>query len=269
MGFGKSFKKTYLKAKKKAYGSRGVKGRYYRVGAVQGLKNLAQDVEMIKSRLNVEKKQKLRDVITQNFGQVNGNADGALAMDVTPVISQGTGGDARVGNSLKLTGLTFPMSLTQMTNNRGDRQIRVTLLRVKAADNGVTASEAFQQVWDTNPLTTVRDYNAPRAFRNSANDGISVIRSQTYYLKAPSVIQGTGDTDTERMIKSCRFSVKLQDILRYESGSETYPQGIRYILVFQANAGNSGSTSSLDVPVQNGSTGIALRLGQRSWWVDN
>ena len=269
MGFGKSAKRTYFKLKKKAYGSKGVKGRYIRPGAVTGLQNLAKDVAMIKSRLNVEKKQKLRDVITQNFGQVNANADGALAMDVTPIISQGTGGDARVGNSLKLTGLTFPMSMTQMTNNRGDRQIRVTLLRVKAADNGVTAAEAFEQVWDANPLTTVRDFNAPRAFRNSSNDGIAVIRFKTYYLKAPSVIQGTGDTDTERMVKSCRFSVKLDDILRYESGSDTYPQGIRYVLVFQCNAGNSGSTSSLDVPIQNGSTGVALRLGQRSWWVDN
>lgn len=273
MGFGKSAKKTYMSAKKKAFGDRGVKGRYYRVGAVKGLQNLAKDVEMIKSRLNVEKKHKDRDVITYPVGQVNQNSDGALAMDITPVIAQGTDSDERVGNSLKLTGITLPMSLTQMDENRGDRRVRITLLRVKAADNGVSAQEALEQVWDTNPLTGLRDFNAPRAFRNSKSDGISVLRSMVCYVPAPNTAnaEGAGSVDTERMVKNLRLSVKLQDILRFEQSSDTYPQGIRYIIVFQANAGNvnTSANSTLDVPVTYQKTGLTLRLGQRNWWVDN
>lgn len=272
MGFGKTIKKTYMKAKKKAYGSRGVKGRYYRVGAVQGLKNLAKDIEMIKGRLNVEKKFKDRDVLTHYVGQSHFDTDGAYYNDVTPVISQGVNDDQRVGNSLKLTGLTLPMQFSQQTNCLGDRKVRVTLLRVRCATNEVDTSEAFQQVWDVNPLTQVRDFNAPRAYRNSKTDGITVIRSKVYHIKGPQLDNGgIGIDQAERNCLSCRFSVKLNDILRYANNAATDPDGIRYYIVIQADAGNTHPTgvSTLDIPVKSNSSGLDIRLGQRSWWVDN
>lgn len=267
------WKNTARKAERKVFGKGGAKRRYG-IGKGKGgfkLMKLAQDLEMVKNRLNVEKKHKDRDVITSAIGQVNHNTDGASAMDITPIISQGTDSDERVGNSLKLTGISLPMSFTQQEQNRGDRRVRITLLRVKAADNGVTAQEAMEQVWDVNPLTGLRDFNAPRAFRNSKNDGISVLRSYVCYLKAPASADSSA-VDTERMVKNLRFSVKLQDILRYEQSSDNYPQGIRYILVFQCNAGNisgGASPSTLDIPVPGQNTGLTLRLGQRNWWVDN
>ncbi len=91
MGFGKSVKKTYMSAKRKAFGKGGVKGRYYRPAAVKGLQNLAKDIDMIKSRLNAEKKQVEVDVTTSGLGQCSANADGGLVMDVTPIINAGTG----------------------------------------------------------------------------------------------------------------------------------------------------------------------------------
>jgi hypothetical protein len=266
MGLGRTIKKAYMKGKKKAYGSKGVKGRYIRPGFTKGMGNLIKDVEMIKSRLNVEKKHKDRDVITYNVGQVNNAVDGAFAADVTPIISQGTDSDERIGNSLKFTGMTLPMSFTQQVQCLGDRKVRVSLLRVKAADNDVTATEAFQHVWDVNPLTGVRDFNAPRAYRNSKNDGISVIRSKVYTVKGPQLDNSSlGISATERNVLTCRFSVKLEDILRYEDSSQTYPQGIRYILVIQCNAGNmGGGTSTLDVPVVDASSALDVRIGQRN-----
>lgn len=270
MGFGKSIKKTYMKAKKTAYGERGVKGRYYRVGAVKGLQNLAKDVEMIKNRLNVEKKHKDVDVTTSSIGQVNQNLDGVLALDVTPSVDQGTGEQQRVGNSLKLTGMTFPMSFTQQINCMGDRKVRVSLLRVRSSDNGVTPTEALQEVWETNPLNGLRDFNAPRAYRNSKNDGIAIIRQQTYYVKGPEIGSPGNNVDAERNVKTCRLSLKLEDILRFDEDGHSSPDGIRYILIFQCNAGNLSSlASTTDVPVTDGSTGLVLRLGQRNWWVDN
>lgn len=268
------WKSTGREIERKVFGKGGAKRRYGIGKGKGGFKfaKLAADLEMVKSRLNVEKKHKDRDVITYPVGQVNNNTDGALAMDITPVISQGTDSDERVGNSLKLTGISLPMSLTQMIENRGDRRVRITLLRVKAADNGVSAQEALEQVWDVNPLTGLRDFNAPRAFRNSKNDGISVLRSMTCYIPAPAAASAEGNAvDTECMVKNLRFSVKLQDILRFEQSSDTYPQGIRYVIVFQANAGNvnSSTNSTLDVPVTFKSTGLTLRLSQRNWWVDN
>ena len=113
MALGKAIKKTYMKAKKKAYGEKGVKGRYIRPGFTKGMGNLIKDVEMIKSRLNVEKKYNDVDVLTHYVGQCFVNTEGAYYQDVTPAISQGVGESQRVGNSLKMTGMTFPLQFNQ------------------------------------------------------------------------------------------------------------------------------------------------------------
>jgi hypothetical protein len=272
MGLGKTIKKAYMKGKKKAYGSKGVKGRYVRPGFTKGMGNLIKDVEMIKSRLNVEKKHKEIDVTTRDIGQVDVNTDAAQLIDITPAISQGLGSDDRVGNSIKMTGLTLPMSFTQMGTCLGDRKVRITLLRVRSANNTVSGGDAFAQVWDTNPLNGLRDYDAPRAYRNSKTDGISVIRTMTCYVKGPQLDNGSpGTFDYERQIKNVRFSVKLDDVLRYEADADTAPDGVRYFIVFQCNAGNisTGSSSTRDIPVTSPDSGLKLRLGLRAWWVDN
>ena len=322
MGLKTTVKKAYMKAKKKAYGSKGVKGRYVRPGFTKGMGNLIKDVEMIKSRLNVEKKHKDRDVVTYEVGQVSANTDGVFFADVTPNISQGTDSDERIGNSLKLTGMTLPMSFVGQslclgdrkfrvsllkvmaadndvtaleTVNQvwdpnplngmtlpmsfvgqslclGDRKFRVSLLKVMAADNDVTALETVNQVWDPNPLNGLRDFNAPRKYRNSKTDGISVIRSKVYTLKAPQLDNGSvGTADYERNVLTIRFNVKFNDLLRYDNSADNYPQGIRYILVIQANAGNysTSTASTLDLPVKEVSSGVEVRVAQRNWWVDN
>ena len=273
MGFGKSAKKTYMKPKKKAFGSRGVTGRYYRVGAVKGLQNLAKDVEMIKSRLNVEKKYKDVDVSTFTVGQVNANADGIVVFDVTPSISQGTDSDERVGNSLKLTGISMPIQFAQQVKTLGDRKVKLTLIKVVSADNGVSKDATPSYVWDVNPLTGLRDYNAPRAYRSKKNDGISIIRQMTCSVKGPHL--ETGDdgaiSNREMNVKDLKFNVKLQDVLRYAASGDALPDGVRYYLTVQCDCGNrSGSdTTSVDVPITDNSSGLQIRVAQRNWWVDN
>lgn len=272
MGLGKTIKKAYMKGKKKAYGSKGVKGRYIRPGFTKGMGNLIKDVEMIKSRLNVEKKHNEVDVSTFNIGQVDVNADGYGIQDVTPFMSRGTTSSQRIGDSLKLTGMSFPISFTGQQQCLGGRRVRITLLRVTSADNGVSTTGAISQVWDQNPLTGVLDYNAPRRYRNSKTDGITVVRSMTCYIKAPSVDANGSLQDSEANVKTIRFSVKADQLLRFdENVHPSLPVGIKYFLVFQCDSGNrgTGTTSTLDVPVKSGSTGLTVRLAQRFWWVDN
>jgi hypothetical protein len=275
MGLGKTIKKAYMKGKKKAYGSKGVKGRYIRPGFTKGMSNLIKDVEMIKGRLNVEKKHKETDVSTFTLGQVNGNVEGSEVKDITPLITGGIDSDERIGRSLKLTGLSFPISFTQQAKCLGDRKVRITLLRVRSADGGVSGQEARDTVWDANPLTTMRDYDCPRSYRNSKNDGITIVRSMTCYVKGPQLNDATSAgaaiADYERQIKNVRFSVKLEDVLRYGNETDTIPEGIKYYLVFQCNAGNQAgtTTSTKDVAVKTVDSGLEVRLAQRSWWVDN
>ena len=259
---------------KKIFGTGGAKRRYG-IGKGKGgfkLAKLASDLEMIKDRLNVEKKHKDADVFTTTNAQADQNADGYTVLDVTPDITQGIDSDERIGNSLKLTGMTLPMSFAQQVNTLGDRKVRCTLLKVMAADNGVTADEAIQNVWDVNPLTGLRDFNCPRAYRSKKSDGITIVSSRVVFVKGPQLETGSNGSisNREMEVKNYRLSVKLNDILRYAGSGDTKPDGIRYYLVFQCNAGNrSGSNSTLDIPITDNSSGVQLRVSQRSWWVDN
>jgi hypothetical protein len=262
------FRKKAYKVEQKVFGKGGIKGRYGIGKGKGGFKfaKLAADLEMVKSRLNVEKKEIRSDVVTTTFGQVDANSDGAYVADLTQAINQGIGETQRIGNSLKVTGMSMPIQITQMSDLRTSAKVRITLLRVKSADNGVSATEAFEKVWETNPLNGVRDYNAPRAYRNSKTDGISVVRSMTCYLKA----DGNDSTgEARKATKTLRFSVKLSDIWRYTENSDTLPAGLKYYLVFQSDIGNAGTNSTLDVPIQIQNTGLELRLAQRTWFVDN
>lgn len=267
------FRKKAYKVEQKIFGKGGVKGRYG-IGKGRGgfkFAKLAADLEMVKSRLNVEKKDIRSDVVTANVGQVYENLEGAQLIDMTQAINQGIGETQRIGNSLKVTGMSIPMQFQAATNCLNARKFRITMLRVKSADNGVSTTEAFEKVWEPNPLTGVRDYLAPRAYRNSKTDGISVVRSMTCYLPATNVDNGSiGTADTERPVKNITMNLKLNDVWRYNTNSDTLPSGLKYYLIIQADAGNWGAAAStLDVPVKTAGSGAVVRVCQRTWFVDN
>lgn len=270
------WKKAAKTAEKKVFGSKGFKGRYGIGKGKGGLKMLqiAKDLEMVKSRLNVEKKFVDADVMTSSVGQCAQNVDGAYYRDMSPIIPQGVGENQRVGNSIKLTGLSIPLQFRGMSNTFGARKLRISVLKVKTADNNVTAIEAFQRVWDQNVVVQngVRDYNAPRAYRNAKTDGISVIYSRTHYVKAPSIESGSASLDDfECGHLTTRINLKLNDVIRFDSNGSTAPGGTKYILVIQCDVGNIDLTtpSTLDVPVQKEASALFLWHGTRYWFVDN
>lgn len=230
---------------------------------------LAKDVREMKKRQNVEKNYVDRDVLTDSIGQAYANIDGIVTLDVTPIIFQGDGQGNRHGNSLKMTGMSFPMSFIGQSRCHSARKIRVSLMRVRDNNNNTVASDVNSQYWDVNPLTGLRDFNAPRNYRNSKNDGVTCIRSKVYTLKATQ--HDVPGDETEKSHFSAKFNVTLQDIFRYINNGDTLPDGFRYWLVFQCDAGNRhpSANSTLDIPIQNDNSGITLRLSQRSWYVDN
>lgn len=257
---------------RRVYGSRTAGqaiGVTYRTGygVAKDLASLRKDVKEMKKRQNVEKNYVDSDLLTGNVGQCGANDDGRLLFDVTPAISQGDGQGNRHGNSLKLTGLSLPMSFIGQINTHSARKIRVSLMRVRDNNNNTTGNDVFEQYWDPNPLNGLRDTNAPRNYRSSQHDGITCIRSKTYMLKATEHAQGDL---VEQSHFTAKFNVSLQDVLRYASNAATLPDGFRYWLVIQCDSGNRAATNStLDVPVQTQNTGVTARISQRAWYVDN
>lgn len=268
MAFKKNMKSLPKKAYKKIYGSRKFPQAVAATGKVaRDVLALTKTVGMLASRLNVEKKNQSVDVITAQVGQVFGNSTGNLLTDITPVIGQGTDSNQRIGNSLKLTGMNFPIQFSSQSGCYNSRRIRVELFRVLDADNSVSAATMFNDYYDVNPLNGLRDINSPRKYATQKQNGIKCIRRQYYTLKSPSTaVSGTGEYST----LSVNFSVKLEDILRYDSSGNTSPDGTKYFLAFTCDAGNASSTASTaDVPVTNALTGVDVRLCQKYWWVDN
>jgi len=272
-GIKKYIKKGAKKVEKMTFGSKGFKGRYG-IGKGKGGFNFAQvakDLAMVKSRLNVEKKSVDTDVFTGDIGQCNINAEGAGYFDITPSITQGTAENQRIGNSLKMTGLHLPIDVIGQQYCLSGRRLRFTVLKVRTADNQVDGFEALAKVWDVNPLTGLRDFNAPRAYRNAKNDGISIVYSKVRYMSPPSVDAGSAGADlAERPRTNHVINLKLQDTLRYNFNADTFPGGFKYFLIIQADAGNRGSTgSTLDVPVTTLESGVQIRMYSRWWYVDN
>lgn len=269
-----AWRKKAYKVEQKVFGKGGIKGRYGIGKGKGGFKfaKLAADLEMVKNRLNVEKKDIRSDVATTKVGQVLADTEGAVVLDMTQAINQGIGETQRIGNSLKVTGMSIPIQMSGELNTLSARKVRITMLKVRSADNGVTGTEALEQVWELNPLTLVRDYNAPRAYRNSKTDGISVVRSMTCYLPPAQLDNGSlGGDQIERSQKTLTFNVKLNDIWRYNTNSDVFPSGLKYYLVFQCDNGNVAvsTPSTLDIPIKTEQSGVSIRVCQRTWFVDN
>jgi len=262
-----AIKKTYMKLKKKAFGSKGVRGRYdpTRAGA-KSLLNLYRDIKMIQSRLNVEKKSRTIDVETWRTGQVFASGQGFYSKDVTPNITQGTDSTQRIGNSLKLTGMNFPIQFNSMEQCRSARKLKVMLFRT--TNDAYTPATLIDDYYDPNPINGIRDMNSPRKYATTKQNGIKLIRSQIYHLKSPSV-SVAGDTDESCL--SVNFAVKLQDVLRYDNSTAIQPDGLRYFIYVFCDAGNADGAvaSSLDVPIKTPASGVDVRVAQKYWYVDN
>ena len=234
---------------------------------------LADDIRKIKERLNVEKKHKesnFGETSPLEIGQIRGDSEGYNVQDVTEAISQGIAHDQRVGNSLKLTGMSFKYQALGQTLTHTSRKLKFTLVKVSSPDiDAVSPAEIMDDIFDVNPLTGLRDYNAPLNYSTLKQNGITIIRSHTCYLK-DQVFSGSTSTATKPH-KTSGFSVKLNDVCRYASASATKPEGHRYFLIMQSDVGNSWGTASTNgsVPIQTANTGIEVRMHAKTWWVDN
>lgn len=274
-----AWKKTARQVEKKVFGSGGAKRRYGIGKGKGGIKidAIAKDLMMIKSRLNSEKKEKREVEITSGkVGQVINDFSGYWFQDITPTLGQGTGADERVGNSLKMTGCNLNFQFIGQQNTFTGRKIKIGLYRVRDPSLGPTdgSADIVTDVFDSNPLTGLFDYNAARAYRNSKNDGIACIREKTVYLpkiQQLGVATDRANLDYEKAYKTLNFPVKLNDLLRYEQDNDNLPNGFRYVIVVRCDVGNSGSTQSniQNIPVTTGASGVDFRMGQRWWYVDN
>jgi len=258
MAFYKKFKKTTGKA------STAVKKRYG-IGKGRGgfkISQVAKDVEMIKSRLNVEKKFIDQDLVNDaTVGQSNDESYGYYIADVTPEMSQGVGENNRIGNSIKLTGMVIRANFRQQSSS-GKRIAKVCLIRSKTQDAG---NDVVNDLFDNNPLTGFVDFHSPMNYAGMRGRASSHQIVATRYVK----IESSNDEDA---VATLKMPVKLNDLLRFSSNSDTSPEDCRYKLVIFLDYGNRNilsSTSNLGCVIPGVATGAILNHQVRAWYVDN
>ncbi|WP_445772286.1 hypothetical protein [Rheinheimera sp.] len=227
------------------------------------LARIDKDVQMIKSRLNVEKKFKDGSITSGTCAQVNVNSAGYYTSTLTPLISLGTGENDRIGGSLKLTGLHVQLQLQGQAQAYQARRFKCCI--ISSTDTSVT--NAINDLWDVNPLTGNVDYYSNRNYSNQPR-AHKILR--TVYIRTPQkqIIATTPDV-APSMVK--KFGVKMQQITRFEGSSNT-PKDMNYFLVMFADNGNShpsttSSNSGVLCPIANSGTEVQEYF--RWWYVDN
>jgi len=153
-------KRYVKKVAKKVYAL--AKKRYVKKGA-PNMRNIVNDVKMLKHLVNVEKKRSdITVIIQQPFGRANASADGAYHAIISPTIIQGVSGDERVGNSIKLVSGCLDVSIEQQVNAVNSIRMKLWIICRPENAGGYSASTTLNQFLEINPFTSRRDYYSNR-----------------------------------------------------------------------------------------------------------
>jgi len=265
MAYARTTKKIMRKAR--AY----AKKRYLRKGA--GYKTgvrfnkLVQDVKLIKSSLNTEKKYAEQQVVFTS-AQAFGNLGGEHAGLVLPSISQGVGGIAqRVGNSIKMTGLAVKFQLIAQNDNFRVAEGKFRFVIFENMDQNEGSIQGLQKLYDPNQITGLTDYNSERNLAEFKN--FRILCNKTFRIPNGN---STGNASYhEPTFISRHFAMKLSHHVKYDGTSSDQISGrLHYALLFDhGNHSTSVISTNTNIPITAINTGYKINLVMRSWYVDN
>ena len=170
-----------------------------------GLKfgRIAKDVMMLKKLVNVEKKRYDYTISSLTLGQVNNNTSGTNALDITPILSSGSGYSQRNGASVKIVSMFCKFQFWQQVNNNHPMKGRIELWKAKGVPQ--TAPTLLQDLYNVNPVSTIIDYNS--------------MRNPDYYGDATKICTKyfslTSFFSTQVSIREVCIPLKLQHHIRY------------------------------------------------------
>lgn len=240
------------KAVKKITGDR--YGRGWKQISTKGIPQMVKDINYLKSAINSEK---LRYVIAPGtsptgIGQINGNAGGHIALDITPTPTQGDGYSNRTGSSVKLHSSNFRFFFTEQSSTMSDLRFKIMVFKVQG--NATTAATAFSEIFNANPFTGIVDYNSsrnPDYFKD-----YKLIK--TKYCKIP---MNPASLVGQQGVKEVRFGMKYRNHhVRWDKNTAVITSGQLVMFIF-CNSGNAGAVptsapwNGASIPVQAISTG--------------
>lgn len=224
---------------------------------------MAKDILYLKSVLNPEKKRDSYKIENRTVGQVNGPDDGAYLFDCTPVIYQGVTSTQRNGASVKLHSSMYHFQFTQSVGTIADVRGVIEMWEIKGEP--YTGFTWFNEHWEPNPFTGVRDINSQTNPDNFMKG--KCIARKYFTVKADQ----TSGVKTLRDVKMPILYNKGQGKhIRYNKDTNTIEHGQIYIVI-RTDRGNisSSTVSVLNVPDVNINTGLLMQFNAVNYYYDN
>jgi len=247
------------------------KKRYLRKGSGYGtgvrLNKLAQDIRLIKGALNTEKKYcEKQEVFTG--AQVNGNASAHHALNLLPVIGNGTSGvGQRVGNSIKITGISIKFQCIAQSDDFRVAEGKFRLIIYEDKDNVRSSISGLEEMYDNNQITGLLDYNSERNLATYKNFRI-------FYNKTFTIPNGnnTGNAQFHQpTFFSRNVALKMNHHVKYDNSNNDQLSGrLHYAVIFDHGNSSGSTTSTLNnIPVPEQNSGYKFNMVIRTWYVDN
>lgn len=265
MVYGRLVKKVMRKGKRYAKKRYLRKGAGYKTGV--RLNKLAQDVRLIKGALNTEKKYAEKQEVFF-AGQVNGNASGHHALNLLPIIGNGTSGvGQRVGNSIKITGISVKFQVIAQDPNFRVAEGKFRFIIYEDKDNVRTSIQGLEEMYDNNQITGLLDYNSERNLATFKN--FRIICNKTFKVPDGS---DTGNAQYHQpTFFSRHFALKMNHHVKYDNSSNDQLSGrLHYAVIFDhGNSSTTVASTNTNIPVTAINTGYNFNLVIRTWYVDN
>lgn len=259
-GKARKFVKRGAKAMRKRYTAK--PGGRKATGGVRVAK-MAKDILYLKSVLNPEKKRLGISVSNQAIGQCNGNTDGAYVSDVTPIVSVGSGSYQRTGASIKLHSSIWHFQFTQGVGTIA--KVRGIIEIYEVVGDPYTGFAFFNERFDTNPFTGVRDMNCQLNPDNFMK--VRCLATRKFQVESDATSGVKLLTDIKIPMKYNKGQGKH---IRYDGSSDNIANGQMYIVI-RTDRGNISSTtvSTLNVPDVNINTGLLMQWNRTDYYYDN
>jgi len=231
----------------------------------KGVPQLAKDVLLMKKMLNSEKK---RIVITStqatSIGQVNANASGYLAIDITPAPGQSNTYDGRSGASIKVNSSYMKFQFYHQTSTAHNIKMKIYIIKINGPPISSPAN-FLGQMFQQNSFVTpgIQDYNSqlnPDYFKQ-----YKILRTKTVNIPADTV-------SGVQVIKEVSIPMNFKNHhIRFNKDTNTVTSG-QILMFILADSGNisSGSTSTCTpIPVTGTNTGILSNYNFTYYYYDN
>ena len=227
------------------------------------LGTMARDVSMLKKMINAEKKSYQSSFALQTVAQVNQLVNGALCLDITPYVNQGSGNDERTGASFKLCSALYEFQLNQQTNNTTRQKLIFEWWIVKGTQ--LTSADMLTYLFQNSTFSGLVDYNSPR--NQDRYHDFKLVRRVKRTL-SPDQLTGSSTTLTFNVPMKLNHHVRL---VPSPTGVSANCLNGQMFMTVRADVGNKNATASglTTIPITTALSGSEMRFAYRVWYYDN